>query len=240
MNQLVIKNENGELTTTSKIIAEVFGKEHKNVIRAIENANCSNEFRRLNFEELLNTNNLSRNKSYYYELTETGCNFIVMKFTGEKAGEYQEAFVNAFQAMKEELQNKQPALPKTYAEALLEAGRLALEVEKQQSQIETMKPLAEFGGAIAQSEASMKIGECAKIFKNAGIDTGQNKLFTWLRDNGFLMKNNVPYQQYVNQGLFEVKEGLIRNGGKDRFVTTTLITGKGQEYFLKKLTQGVK
>jgi anti-repressor protein len=65
---------------------------------------------------------------------------------------------------------------------------------------------------------------------------GRNKAFNWFRSNGYLMKNStMPYQQYIDQGLFEVKETLITTSKGQRITFTTLLTGKGQVYFAQKL-----
>lgn len=123
------------------------------------------------------------------------------------------------------------------------ATKLKEEQEKRQqleAKIEQDEPYTNFGKAIASSEASITIGSFAKLlYDEHGIEIGRNRLFEWLRNNGYLIKSgrekNQPKQQYVEQGLFETTVTLKR-GPKGYFeFVTTLITGKGQVEITKKL-----
>ena len=124
------------------------------------------------------------------------------------------------------------------------ATRLKEEQEARKAlerQIEQDKPYTNFAKSIANSSDAATFGEFAKILHNNGIKIGRNRLFKWMRENGFLIKKgrekNIPMQQYVEQGLFQVKESVIHTIDKDLIRTTTLITGKGQLYFLEKLKE---
>ena len=102
--------------------------------------------------------------------------------------------------------------------------------------IEDDKPMTNFGKAVASSDATVLIGDWIKALANQSIRMGRNKAFNWFRNNGYLMKNStMPYQQYIDQGLFEVKETLITTSKGQRITFTTLLTGKGQVYFAQKL-----
>lgn len=95
MKELVRINSAGRDVTTSLIVAEVFGKEHKNVLRDIENLSCSDTFNRLNFERI--TYKDARNREQQaYEMTKDGFSFLVMGYTGEKAGQFKETFISEF------------------------------------------------------------------------------------------------------------------------------------------------
>ncbi|NRO73855.1 hypothetical protein IMAU20067_00689 [Lactobacillus helveticus] len=103
-------------------------------------------------------------------------------------------------------------------------------------QIAEMKPKALFADAITASETSILVGEMAKILKNGGVNTGQNRFFQWLRENGYLIKRkgtdyNMPTQKSMNLKLFEIKERTIVDGNSTRIVKTPKITGIGQQYF---------
>nr|DAL49466.1 MAG TPA_asm: KilAC domain protein [Caudoviricetes sp.] len=125
------------------------------------------------------------------------------------------------------------AIPKTYAEALLEAGRLALENERLLAQAQKNAPLVEFAENVAHSVNSISVNEFAKIL---GIkDFGEKKLFAYLRENSFLNAFNQPYQKYLNLGLFELKEGTYATQKGLNTYTQTLITGKGQIYLSEKI-----
>ena len=107
-------------------------------------------------------------------------------------------------------------------------------------QIAEMKPKALFADAVSTSNTSILIGQLAKILKQNGVDTGQNRLFAWMRANGYLGKRgdnyNKPTQKSMELGLMEVKERTVNNpDGSIRVTITTKITGKGQQYFINKL-----
>ncbi|MGG1712506.1 phage antirepressor [Bacillus licheniformis] len=119
--------------------------------------------------------------------------------------------------------------------------KVTLHTMKEQSkQIETMKPKALFADAVEASESSVLVGELAKILKQNGVDIGQNKLFKWLRENGYLIRKkgesfNLPTQRSMDMGLFEIKKSTIVNGdGSIRTTRTPKVTGKGQIYFVNK------
>ncbi len=105
-----------------------------------------------------------------------------------------------------------------------------------------MKPKEIFADAVSVSEDAILIGALAKILKGNGVDIGQKRLFKWMRDEGYLIKNgrdvNAPTQRSMNLGLFKVKERTINNpDGSTRLTRTTLVTGKGQQYFINKFLQ---
>lgn len=112
-------------------------------------------------------------------------------------------------------------------------------------QIAEMKPKALFADAVSTSNTSILIGQLAKILKQNGVDTGQNRLFAWMRANGYLGKRgdgyNKPTQKSMELGLMEVKERTANNpDGSIRVTITTKITGKGQQYFINKLLKEAK
>lgn len=124
------------------------------------------------------------------------------------------------------------------ARALQVAQNKILERDKQ---IKTMKPKAIFADAVAASHTSILVGELAKILKQNGVNIGQNRLYEWLRENGYLIKGNkrtdrnAPTQRSMDMGLFEVKISTVVNSdGSVRETRTTKVTGKGQQYFINK------
>lgn len=115
----------------------------------------------------------------------------------------------------------------------------AEQLKQKDVQIERMKPKALFADAVASSKNSILIGELSKIIKANGYDIGQRRLFSWMRDNGYLMKlgeaYNQPTQKSMELGLMEIKKSTINNpDGSIRTTTTTKITGKWQVYFVNK------
>ncbi|WP_367386975.1 phage antirepressor [Bacillus vallismortis] len=113
-------------------------------------------------------------------------------------------------------------------------------MKEQSKQIETMKPKVIFAEAVESSESSVLVGELAKIIQQNGVDIGPNKLFQWLRDNGYLIRKkgesfNLPTQRSMDMGLFEIKKRTVSNlDGSIRTTRTPKVTGKGQIYFVNK------
>lgn len=128
------------------------------------------------------------------------------------------------------------------ARALLVAQKTIEEKSKllQQAKetIEDMKPKALVGEYLEVSKDSILVRELAKILKQNGIDIGQNRLFEWLRDNGYLIKTgsdkNMPTQRAMNLKLFEVKHTNMICNGETKIRKTTMVTGKGINYFINK------
>lgn len=103
-----------------------------------------------------------------------------------------------------------------------------------------MRPKEIFADAVSVSDNSILIGELAKMIKQNGISIGQNRLFAWMRNNGYLIKRNgndynMPTQKSMDLNLLEIKERTITNpDGSTRTTRTPKVTGKGQQYFINK------
>ena len=117
--------------------------------------------------------------------------------------------------------------------------RLQAENKEQAGRIAAAAPKVAFANAIVASKSSCLIGELAKILTQNGYTIGQNRLFDWMRKNGYLgtvgERYNVPNQHWVEKGFFEIKKG-VRSGsdGVMHTTITTKVTGAGQEYFINK------
>lgn len=136
----------------------------------------------------------------------------------------------------------QVGVPRSFAEALRLAAQQQEEIEtkKQQLQIaestiETNKPKVVFAEAVAGSDNLILIRQFAKVLSDNGFKIGQNRLFVWFRDNNYLSYKNEPYQNVIEQGLFEVIERTVGAADQTFTTRTTKITGKGQIYFSKKI-----
>lgn len=108
-----------------------------------------------------------------------------------------------------------------------------------EEKVEQDKPKVLFADAVTTADTSILVGDLAKLIKQNGVDIGQKRLFDWLRENGYLIKNgnskNMPTQKGMDLKLFEVKERTISNpDGSVRITKTTKVTGKGQQYFINK------
>lgn len=136
------------------------------------------------------------------------------------------------------------------AKALLVANNKIAErdkiIEQKQARIEQMKPKEIFADAVATSHTSILVGDLAKLICQNGYQIGAKRLFSWLRDNGYLIKRkgadwNMPTQKSMEMGLFEIKESTHINGSGCNVTTRTpKITGKAQVYFVNKFLKGVK
>lgn len=129
--------------------------------------------------------------------------------------------------------------------------RLATELKTEQearkmaeAQIEADKPKVLFADSVAASHGSILVGELAKLLNQNGIDIGQNRLFNWLRENGYLICRkgtdyNMPTQRSMEMQLFSIKETAITHSdGHVSISKTVKVTGKGQLYFVNKFLKG--
>lgn len=131
----------------------------------------------------------------------------------------------------------------------IERAKAWIEEQKQLKELvaqnEEMKPKALFADAVSASHTSILIRDLAKLIQQNGISIGQNRLYTWMREKGYLIKSgsdkNMPTQKSMEMKLFEVKEGnYIDSGGRNCITRTTKVTGKGQVYFVNKLLREMK
>lgn len=119
------------------------------------------------------------------------------------------------------------------------AARLALE-----AQAEADKPKVLFADAVSTSKTSILIGELAKLLSQNGVKIGQNRLFAWMRDNGYLIRRkgsdyNMPTQRSMDLCLFEIKETVVAHAdGHTSTNKTPKVTGKGQQYFINLFLSG--
>ena len=248
MNELVNKSNNGQIVTTSLLIAEKFEKRHTDVLRDIRNLHCSDSFRQRNFALLVEMKELPQggaSKAEHYAITKDGFSFLVMGYTGKEAAKFKEDFINAFNKMEQMIKSGGFQVPQNFADALRLAARQAEEIEQVQKQLEMQKPKVLFADAVATSSRSILVAELAKILNQNGVNVGQNRLFAWLRENGFLCSRgdyyNQPTQKAMELGLFELKKTTItKPNGSILVSTTTKISGKGQIYLLNKFFEGYR
>lgn len=126
---------------------------------------------------------------------------------------------------------------KIMARALLMADQ---KVNKLEAQIEADKPKVLFADAVSASHTSILVGDLAKLISQNGYKIGGNRLFIWLRENGYLIKRkgsdwNMPTQRSMEMKLFEIKESTITHPDGHISVSKTVkVTGKGQQYFINK------
>ena len=133
--------------------------------------------------------------------------------------------------------------PETIEKALLNPDtiiNLATQIKNLQEKIKNDEPRVMLGSAVESSDTSISVGDMAKILRQNGVKTGQNRLFEWLRTNGYLIKDgdsrNMPTQKSMELGIMEIQEKTIGDcsDGFSMIARTPKITGKGQSYFVNK------
>jgi Rha family phage regulatory protein len=232
----------GQKYLDSREVAEMVGKEHNKLLRDIRvyitQLDASKVGHTDFFTESQYTDKSNRQKPCYL-VTKKGCEFIAHKLTGVKGTEFTAKYINRFHEMEDTIKTQLPQGNDLIALAVIEAQKMIAERDKQ---IERMKPKEIFADAVSASKGAILIGDLAKLISQNGYRIGQNRLFDWLRNNGYLIKSgssrNMPQQRYVENGLFEVKESNVQNpDGSVRITRTTKVTGKGQLYFVNKFLQ---
>lgn len=239
---LVYKSQKGTPVTDSLKVADTFGKQHRNVLQAIRNllVGAENSAMKNWFYESTYLN--ERGQSFpVFVMNRDGFSLLAMGLTGAKAMQFKVGFIEQFNQMETIIKDvaQHPAIPQTLSEALRLAADQAEQIEQQQKQIEAQRPRVLFSQSVETSKDSVLIGELAKIICQNGVETGEKRLFQWLRENNYLCSHgeryNQPTQRAIELGLFEIRKTTINVGESTKVRTTTKVTGKGQIYFVNKL-----
>ena len=170
-----------------------------------------------------------------HQLTIPMAKEICMIQRSEKGKQFRQYFI--------EIENRWNTPEAVMARALQMANRKIDEIKNTnvllEQKIEADKPKVIFADSVSAAKTSILVGDLAKLLKQNGVNIGQNRLFEWLRQNGYLIKSgsskNMPTQKAADMGLFEVKVSTVNNpDGSIRETKTTKVTGKGQVYFVNK------
>lgn len=222
-------------TMSSIEIAELTGKMHKHVLEAIRVMEPSWEKVAGTKFRLGTYKDANQQDRPCYELTKTECLYVATKFNDEARAK----LILRWEQLEKERRNGYFLVPGSFKEALLLAAHQQEEIENQQKQIAADKPKVLFAEAVSTSNRSCLVSELAKIIAQNGVAIGQNRLFVWLRKNGYLCNKgqyyNQPTQRSMELGLFEIKKTTItKPDGEIITSTTSKVTGKGQIYFVNK------
>ena len=114
------------------------------------------------------------------------------------------------------------------------------QLKEKDAQLKLQKPKVDFADHVTDSDNAIDMGTFAKYAQKQGITMGRNTLFKWLRDQGVLMDNNVPYQRYLNAGWFRVIENIYNTGSGQYTTPKTLVTGKGQVALINYIRKNCK
>lgn len=232
----------GQVTISSLDVAEMVGREHKNVLQDLRKIQY--QLDELNFqpiEYLVESNykdELNREKPCFL-LTKKGCELYGTRMTGIEGTAFAIKYIERFNEMEQELQ---PKLPTSYKDALLALVAQVEKTEELEKTVAIQAPKVLLAESIENSSSLILVRELAKILKQAGHDTGEKRLYAWLRDNGYLIKahgtdRNMPTQKSLDMGLFKMVESTTNNGNNIRINKTAKVTGKGQQYFVSKLVK---
>lgn len=241
MTDIILSTQNGEPVASSRQIAESFGKEHKHVLDSIKNLVAENSAAKSMFYETTFEN---RGKQYpMYLMNRDGFTLLAMGFTGKAALEWKLKYIQAFNAMEKQLaQRPQFSRAELMAQALIAAHD---ELEHKDRQIAELTPKGIFAYAVTASKKSILVGELAKLLCQNSVQIGRNRLFVWMREHGYLIRDpkrsdyNMPTQRAVEQGLFETKETtVVHSDGHTSINKTPKVTGKGQIYFVNLFLKG--
>lgn len=238
MEEIVFKGQNNQAMTDSVRVAKKFEKNHRDVMRTIRELlgsaqNCAHLFLETTYAD-------SQGKNQpMFVMNRDGFSLLVMGFTGEKALRFKLEYIDAFNRMEQTIKTGGFRIPQTLSEALHLAASQAEQIEQQNKEIETMRPKALFADAVATSNRSCLVSELAKILQQNGIEMGQNRLFEWLRQNGYLCSKgeyyNMPSQYAIELGVIEIKKtSITKPDGVVLVSNTPKITPKGQLYFVNK------
>lgn len=228
----------------------------KHVAECLDIIDVNSSIRNFNEKQIIKLTNSKMHNMQFRKLHNTGENFLtesgvyklIFKSKKKEAEKFQDWVTDEVLPtirklgayMTEDILEKALTSPDFLIQL---ATSLKEEQEKRRLLEEEKKvnaPKVIFADAVSTSSSSILVGELAKLLKQNGVDTGQNKLFSWLRNNGYLIKRkgtdyNMPTQRAMEKGLFEIKETpIVHSDGHITVSKTTKVTGKGQQYFINK------
>ena len=245
----------GQKVVLAKTIAEIHETELKEINRLInnnldefdfgidildlQNGDCKAPLENLGFSN----RDISISKNIYL-LSEQGYHALVSLMRTDKAKEIRKQLRREYFAMREVIKNDEQ-LKANLLLSIYNGGQDAVIASKQLTELEKKplldkieqdKPLVDFANTIAESSDSIDMGKFAKLVKDENVfKGGRNKLFEHLRNEKYLMKDNTPYQKYIDMGIFEIKEYTYNTPYGIKTGVKTLISGKGQVYLIEKL-----
>ena len=244
MSNIVLSLQSGEPVASSRQIAENFEKRHDHVMRDIDAIKKDVPNFGEMFFETTAPDSYGREQRAYL-MNRDGFTLLAMGFTGKAALEWKLKYIAAFNEMEKKL-TEQPQLTRSQllATALIAAHE---ELEEKDKQIAELTPKGIFADAVSASTQSILVGEMAKLLSQNGIQMGQNRLFAWLRENGYLIKDrkrtdyNMPTQKSMELRLFEIKEtSIAHSDGHTSINKTPKVTGIGQVYFVNLFLRAEK
>ena len=258
MNEIVYRGESNQPLTNSKLVAEVFGKEHRNVVRDIKNliegGVLKNEQTQM-FEETTYINEQNKQSYPMFIMNQDGFTLLAMGFNGKKAMEFKLKYIEAFNAMKRQIEQSNPSVPQNYLEALKslvkaeeEKQQLALENKKQQEQILTisktnielgnkiteMLPKVSYYDKILQSNATMTVTQIAQDYGMSAVR--MNKELESMKIQHKVRGQWILFAQFLKGGYVHSRAvDIVRSDGSHDVKYNTEWTTKGRIFLYESL-----
>ena len=258
MNEIVYRGESNQPLTNSKLVAEVFGKEHRNVVRDIKNliegGVLKNEQTQM-FEETTYINEQNKQSYPMFIMNQDGFTLLAMGFNGKKAMEFKLKYIEAFNAMKRQIEQSKPSVPHNYLEALKylvkaeeEKQQLAFENKKQQEQIITisktnmelgnkiteMLPKVSYYDKILQSNATMTVTQIAQDYGMSAMKL--NKELEAMKIQHKVRGQWILYGKFITGGYVHSRAvDIIRSDGRHDVKYNTEWTTKGRIFLYESL-----
>lgn len=258
MNEIVYRGESNQPLTNSKLVAEVFGKEHRNVVRDIKNliegGVLKNEQTPM-FEETTYINEQNKQSYPMFIMNQDGFTLLAMGFNGKKAMEFKLKYIEAFNAMKRQIEQSNPSVPQNYLEALKslvkaeeEKQQLALENKKQQEQILNISktnmelgnkiteilPKVSYYDKILQSNATMTVTQIAQDYGMSAMRL--NKELESMRIQHKVRGQWILFAQFLEGGYVHSRAvDIIRKDGQHDVKYNTEWTTKGRIFLYESL-----
>ena len=236
MNELInvkIEYVNDEFMANSRQVAADFNKDHDKVMRSIRELekDVSTFGEMFRFTEM--GDSYGRNQRVCL-MNRDGFSLLAMGFTGSDATRWKVKYIEAFNLMEAELNSPERLM----ARALKLADKTIKSLEMK---VEEMRPKEIFADAVSASADCILVRDLAKLIKQNGIDTGEIRLYKWMREHGYIIKGStMPTQRAMNMKLFEIRETTFTYrlspllDEETKISKTTMVTGKGQQYFINK------
>lgn len=259
MNEIVYRGESNQPLTNSKLVAEVFEKEHKNVmqsIRKLMERTAQNSAVHQMFSESTYLNEQNKEQPMFI-MNQDGFTLLAMGFNGKKAMEFKLKYIEAFNAMKRQIEQSKPSVPQTYLEALKslvkaeeEKQQLALENKKQQEQIITisktnvelgnkiteMLPKVSYYDKILQSNATMTVTQIAQDYGMSAVKL--NKELEAMKIQHKVRGQWILYGKFITGGYVHSRAvDIIRSDGRHDVKYNTEWTTKGRIFLYESLKE---
>ena len=257
MNEIVYRGESNQPLTNSKLVAEVFGKSHKHVLDAIRDIvkGYAEKSADPMFEETTYINEQNKQSYPMFVMNQDGFTLLAMGFNGKKAMEFKLKYIEAFNAMKRQIEQSNPSVPQNYLEALKslvkaeeEKQQLALENKKQQEQIVTiskanmelgskiteMLPNVSYYDKILQSNATMTVTQIAQDYGMSAMRL--NKELESMRIQHKVRGQWILFAQFLEGGYVHSRAvDIVRSDGRHDVKYNTEWTTKGRIFLYESL-----